>query len=187
MFNILPGPWTRPRQQQSCRYTCSSSTTTTTRPPCWIESNQGHLEQVDCKPGWLQSFSGSLDSRWACPGFSQWRRRQACGPSPSASNPASAGGLLQGSPLVLVTWGHFSSETFLSSFLRFLPVTFLYSFDNILVGPIPIRSLPIRHHLPHHDAKGPGIWWAGKFPECNCFWCRPPDRDLAPPGGVGAV
>ena len=28
---------------------------------------------------------------------------------------------------------------------------------------------------------------AGEFPECNCLWCSPPDWDLAPPGGVGAV
>ena len=68
-----------------------------------------------------------------------------------------------------------------------VPVTFLYSLDNILVGPVPVGPLSVAHHLPHHDTEGPDVGAAGELPEGDCLRSGPSDWDLASSGGVGPI
>ena len=56
---------------------------------------------------------------------------------------------------------------------------FLHSLDDVLVWPVPVGSLAIRHHLPHHNAVAPAVWRRRELAVGNCLWSRPPHRDLA--------
>ena len=71
--------------------------------------------------------------------------------------------------------------------IKYLPVTFLNSLDYILVGPVPVGSLSVAHHLPHHDTEGPDVGAAGELPEGDCLRSGPSDWDLASSGGVSSV
>lgn len=49
----------------------------------------------------------------------------------------------------------------------------------ILIGHIPVWPLSIRHHFPHNDSVAPYVTGRREFTIGNCFWCSPPDRNLA--------
>lgn len=60
-----------------------------------------------------------------------------------------------------------------------LPVTLLDRFDNVLIGPVPVRSLTVGHDLPTDDTETPDIAGGCEFAESNSFWSRPPDGNFA--------
>lgn len=48
----------------------------------------------------------------------------------------------------------------------------------VLVGHLPVRSLPIRHHFPHHNPVAPDIAGRSEFAEGDGFWSCPSDWDF---------
>lgn len=50
---------------------------------------------------------------------------------------------------------------------------------HVLVGHLPVRPLPVRHHFPHDDAVAPGVAGRGELPVRDGLGGGPPDGDLA--------
>lgn len=59
---------------------------------------------------------------------------------------------------------------------RWKPVAFLDRFYHILIRPVPVRPLAVRHHLPTHDTHAPNVGSAREFTERYRLRCRPPYR-----------
>lgn len=59
------------------------------------------------------------------------------------------------------------------------PVSFLDRLYHVLIGPVPVRPLAVRHHLPTNDPHAPHVGSAGEFSECYRFRGRPSHRDLS--------
>lgn len=59
------------------------------------------------------------------------------------------------------------------------PVTLLDGLYHILIRPVPIWSLAVRHHFPAHDTHTPDVGGTREFTESYCLRCRPPYRDFA--------
>ena len=60
------------------------------------------------------------------------------------------------------------------------------SLNHILIGPIPIWPLSVRHDLPHNYAIRPHVGRRSELPVCNRFRSCPAHRYLAASGGVRA-
>ena len=50
---------------------------------------------------------------------------------------------------------------------------------HVSVGEVPVRSLPVRHHLPHDHAVAPHVTGGGELPVGDGLRGRPADRDLS--------
>lgn len=61
---------------------------------------------------------------------------------------------------------------------RWKPVALFNRLYHILIRPVPVRPLAVRHHLPAHDTHAPNVGGAREFTERYCLRCRPPYRDL---------
>ena len=61
---------------------------------------------------------------------------------------------------------------------RSSPVALLYALDDVLVAPVPVGPLAVRHHFPRHDAEAPHVRGRGELAEGDGLGRRPPHRDL---------
>lgn len=112
--------------------------------------------------------------------FLQWTGRKVDAFVLFASNPASAGRWLPDSPSELATYTTSrlrQCQDFLKN-ERILPITFLYTLDHVLIGPVPVRPLAVRHHLPADDAHRPHVARRGELAEGYGFGCRPSHWNL---------
>lgn len=57
-------------------------------------------------------------------------------------------------------------------------VALLDGLDHVLVAPVPVRPLAVRHHLPHDDAERPHVRSGRELAESDGFGCGPPNRYL---------
>lgn len=49
---------------------------------------------------------------------------------------------------------------------------------HILIGHLPVGSLPVGHDFPHDDAVAPRVTGGGELPVGDGLRCGPPNRDL---------
>lgn len=61
---------------------------------------------------------------------------------------------------------------------RWKPVALLDRLYHILIRPIPVRPLAVRHHLPAYDTHAPNVGGAREFTERYRLRCCPPYRDF---------
>lgn len=61
---------------------------------------------------------------------------------------------------------------------RWKPVALLDRLYHILIRPVPVWPLAIRHHLPAYDTHAPNVGSAREFAERYRLRCRPPYRDF---------
>ena len=60
-----------------------------------------------------------------------------------------------------------------------LPVSLLDGFDDVLIGPVPVRPLAVGHDLPADDAEAPHVRRRGELAEGDGLRRRPPHRNFA--------
>ena len=51
--------------------------------------------------------------------------------------------------------------------------------DHVLVAPVPVRALAVRHHFPHHDAVRPNVRGGSELLEGDGLRGSPPHRNLS--------
>jgi len=61
---------------------------------------------------------------------------------------------------------------------RWKPIALLDRFYHILIRPVPVRPLAVRHHLPTYDTHTPNVGGAREFTERYRLRCCPPYRDF---------
>lgn len=61
---------------------------------------------------------------------------------------------------------------------RWKPVALLDRLYHILIRPVPVRPLAVRHHLPAYDTHAPNVGSAREFTERYRLRCRPPYWDF---------
>lgn len=82
-------------------------------------------------------------------------------------------------PVVVPTLQHQLMHGLGAAHGRRQPIRLLDRLDHVLVGPVPIRPLTERHHLPHEHTERPDVGGRSELAVMNRLWSSPPHRDFA--------